>query len=167
MGLSVRVGELLIVNNDKRRLKRKKPPEESGGFYCKAEPACKRDSVENGHSSGTCVAACLKRTTQGCAENRARRPESEPPPRRAASQPLFDLAPGGVCQAAVSPRRRCALTAPFHPCRPAAFAAVLGGVFSAALSVGFPPPSVSRRPALWCPDFPQAFSSPRPPGSLT
>src|SRR3954466_14039285 len=29
---------------------------------------------------------------------------------------LFGLAPGGVCLAAVSPRRRCALTAPFHPC---------------------------------------------------
>src|SRR3712207_7310595 len=28
------------------------------------------------------------------------------------------LASGGVCLAAASPRRRCALTAPFHPCRP-------------------------------------------------
>ncbi len=27
---------------------------------------------------------------------------------------LFGLAPGGACLAAVSPRRRCALTAPFH-----------------------------------------------------
>ncbi len=32
--------------------------------------------------------------------------------------PLFGLAPGGVLPAAVSPRRWCALTAPFHPCRP-------------------------------------------------
>jgi hypothetical protein len=32
---------------------------------------------------------------------------------------LLGLASGGVCQAAASPRRRCALTAPFHPCRPA------------------------------------------------
>src|ERR687886_510877 len=29
---------------------------------------------------------------------------------------LIGLAPGGVCLAAASPRRRCALTAPFHPC---------------------------------------------------
>src|SRR3954467_347826 len=29
---------------------------------------------------------------------------------------LLGLASGGVCLAAVSPRRRCALTAPFHPC---------------------------------------------------
>src|SRR3954447_11603262 len=29
---------------------------------------------------------------------------------------LLGLAPGGVCLAAASPRRRCALTAPFHPC---------------------------------------------------
>src|SRR5918994_2038848 len=33
---------------------------------------------------------------------------------------LLGLASGGVCQAAASPRRRCALTAPFQPCRPAA-----------------------------------------------
>ncbi len=29
------------------------------------EPACKPGSVENGHSSGTCVTACLKRPTRG------------------------------------------------------------------------------------------------------
>src|SRR5918998_3734709 len=29
---------------------------------------------------------------------------------------LLGLASGGVCPAAASPRRRCALTAPFHPC---------------------------------------------------
>src|SRR4051794_34596480 len=29
---------------------------------------------------------------------------------------LLGLAPGGVCLAAASPRRRCALTAPFHLC---------------------------------------------------
>ena len=33
---------------------------------------------------------------------------------------LLGLASGGVCLAAASPRRRCALTAPFHPCRRAA-----------------------------------------------
>lgn len=33
---------------------------------------------------------------------------------------LHDLAPDGVCQAGMSPYRRCALTAPFHHCRIAA-----------------------------------------------
>ncbi len=40
---------------------------------------------------------------------------------------LFGLAPGGVCRAGLLPDSRCALTAPFHPCRPAE--AVLGGIF--------------------------------------
>ena len=40
---------------------------------------------------------------------------------------LFGLAPGGVCRAGPLPDSRCALTAPFHPCRPAC--AVLGGIF--------------------------------------
>src|SRR3954447_8489784 len=44
-------------------------------------------------------------------------PCGRPGTRRAASTSLLGLAPGGVCLAAASPRRRCALTAPFHPCR--------------------------------------------------
>ena len=40
---------------------------------------------------------------------------------------LFGLAPSGVCHAGPLPDSRCALTAPFHPCRPAC--AVLGGIF--------------------------------------
>src|SRR3954447_5199466 len=55
---------------------------------------------------------------------------------------LLGLASGGVCLAAVSPRRRCALTAPFHPCLCAVggdpLACAIGGVFSVALSRGFP-----------------------------
>jgi len=45
------------------------------------------------------------------------RPCGRPGTRRAASSSLLGLAPGGVCLAGASPRRRCALTAPFHPCR--------------------------------------------------
>ncbi len=30
-----------------------------------------------------------------------------------------------------------------------------GGIFSVALSVGFPPLGVTQRPALWSPDFPR------------
>lgn len=46
---------------------------------------------------------------------------------------------------------RCALTAPFHPYR---VASRLGGIFSAALSVGLRLPGVTWRSALWSPDFP-------------
>ena len=52
-----------------------------------------------------------------CARRTAQRPCGLPGARRAASSPLLGLAPGGVCLAGASPRRRCALTAPFHPCR--------------------------------------------------
>src|SRR6188472_2929151 len=45
-----------------------------------------------------------------------KRPCGLPGPRRAGSTVLLGLAPGGVCLAAASPRRRCALTAPFHLC---------------------------------------------------
>ena len=44
------------------------------------------------------------------------RPCGLPGPPRAGSSVLLGLAPGGVCLAAASPRRRCALTAPFHLC---------------------------------------------------
>ena len=62
---------------------------------------------------------------------------------------LFDLAPGGVCQAAQLPVRWCALTTPFQPYRK------IGGTFSVALSLRSPSPGVTRHPALWSSDFPQ------------
>lgn len=40
---------------------------------------------------------------------------------------LFGLAPGGVCRAGPLPDSRCALTAPFHPCRPSG--EDVGGIF--------------------------------------
>ena len=40
---------------------------------------------------------------------------------------LFGLAPGGVCRAGLLPGSRCALTAPFHPCRPSG--EDVGGIF--------------------------------------
>ena len=71
---------------------------------------------------------------------------------------LFGLAPGGACLAAVSPRRRCALTAPFHlrnRNRLAGADRTVCCVISVALSLGFPPLDVIQHPALRCPDFPQ------------
>lgn len=68
---------------------------------------------------------------------------------------LFALAPDGVCQAAASPRRWCALTTPFQ-----LFSVRTRGVFfSVTLSVGSPRPAVSRHPTLRSPDFPH---HPRP-----
>ena len=52
---------------------------------------------------------------------------------------LLGLASGGVCLAAVSPRRRCALTAPFHPCLCAPHVLTRHRrCVSVALSRGFP-----------------------------
>src|ERR1700759_2530022 len=87
-----------------------------------------------------------------------------PGPRRAGSTVLLGLAPGGVCLAAASPRRRCALTAPFHLCLYATHVRSRHRpCVSVALSRGFPRVGVTHRPALWCPDFPRDgfLSAPR------
>jgi len=64
-------------------------------------------------------------------------------PRVAAVCPLFDLAPGGVYLAGRSPGRWCALTAPFHPYRPARAgwrSALCGTVLRVAPTGGWPAP---------------------------
>jgi len=72
--------------------------------------------------------------------------------------PLFGLAPRGVYRAASGyPVTRCALTAPFHPYRSAE--AEVGGLFSVALSLGSPPPGVTRHAALWSSDFPPRYET--------
>src|SRR4051794_29225125 len=84
-----------------------------------------------------------------------------PGPRRAGSTVLLGLAPGGVCLAAASPRRRCALTAPFHRCLFATHVWPRHRLcISVALSRGFPRVGVTHRHALWCPDFPRGVFSP-------
>ena len=75
------------------------------------------------------------------------RPCGLPGPRRAGSSVLLGLAPGGVCLAAASPRRRCALTAPFHLCLYAAHVWPRHRpCVSVALSRGFPRVGVTHRP---------------------
>ncbi len=71
--------------------------------------------------------------------------------------PYLALLPAGFALPSPLPSTRCALTAPFQPCRHAF--ARLGGFFSVALSVGSRPPGVTWRRTLWSPDFP-----PRPCG---
>ena len=69
--------------------------------------------------------------------------------------PLFGLAPSGVYRALRRcPRRRWALTPPFHPCH-ACLAASFGGLLSVALAVASRRPGVTWHSALWSPDFPR------------
>jgi hypothetical protein len=69
-------------------------------------------------------------------------------------------APAWPCSGRGSPgrrrhrRRRCALTAPFHP-YPRGRGARAGGLLSVALCRVSPRLGVTQRPALWSPDFPQ------------
>ena len=86
-----------------------------------------------------------------------------PGSRRAGSAILFGLAPDGVYLAAVSPRRRCALTAPFHLCLIATHVwSRHRPCISVALSRGFPRVGVTHRP---CPSVSglssRSFLSPR------
>ena len=113
-----------------------------------AERACKPDSVPaaraagDDHSSSPEVTRGVQQPTRG---PRPGRPQT----------PLYSvLLRVGFSLPAVSPRRRCALTAPFHPCHPRGFPREFGGVFSVALSLGSPPLAVNQHAALWSPDFP-------------
>jgi len=123
-------------------------------FFCSGwekrwESAGKPGSVAGNHSSGMRVAAHLEQPTRKHA--RAARCGL----RRLL--PYLALLPAGFALPSPLPSTRCALTAPFQPCRRAC--ARLGGMFSVALSVGSRPPGVTWRRTLWSPDFP-----PRPCG---
>ncbi len=58
-------------------------------------------------------------------------------------RPYSVLLPVGFTLPRPLPAARCALTAPFHPC-PRAVAGGTGGLLSVALSLGSPPPGVTR-----------------------
>src|SRR5215207_6015999 len=78
---------------------------------------------------------------------------------------LLGLASGGVCLAAASPRRRCALTAPFQPCRPVTSTARHGRgrcVFCGT----FPRVSPGRRYRPPCPAMSGLSSKGEPPRLL-
>ncbi len=79
--------------------------------------------------------------------------------RAASMSPYLVLLRVGFTLPLLLPTARCALTAPFQPylC-PGSKTGAIGGVFSAALSVGSRPPGVTWHSALWSPDFP-----PHPP----
>ncbi len=114
----------------------------------KREPACKPGSVESSHSSGMRIAAHLEQPTrEPCGPHVAPR----------GSLPYLVLLQVGFTLPPVLPPARCALTAPFHPCRQVA--TCLGGLFSVALSVGSRPPGVTWHLALWSPDFPPSHDA--------
>jgi len=110
-------------------------------FRKKCQTACKPGSVPaeagDGHSSGTSVAGRLVRPTRATARKHARR---ESPARH----PYLVLLPVGFTVPSPLPGTRCALTAPFHPYPPSRQGAGAGGLLSVALSLGSPPPGITR-----------------------
>lgn len=66
---------------------------------------------------------------------------------------LFGLAPGEVYHAAAVTRSAVGSYPTFSP-----FPRERGGLFSVALSLGFPPAGVTRHRILWSPDFPPAVA---------
>ena len=87
------------------------------------------------HSSSPAVARGVQRPTRGLRPGQPQTP------------PYLVLLRVGFSLPALSPGRRCALTAPFHPCHPG-FRPEFGGVFSVALSLGSPPLAVNQHTAL-------------------
>ena len=94
----------------------------------------------DGHSSGTSVAGRLARPT------RAPGAETRLPQETRGVSPLFGLAPGGVCPAAVvaAGAVRSYRTLSPLPAGPGWAGVRAGGLLSVALSLGSPPPGVTR-----------------------
>jgi hypothetical protein len=119
-----------------------RPPAAIAG---KRQTACKPGSVPagagDGHSSGTPVAGRLARPTRAAARKPARSARF-----RGICRPYLVLLPVGFAVPSPLPAARCALAAPFHPCRPCSPMGEhgLGGLLSVALSLGSPPPGVTR-----------------------
>jgi len=103
--------------------------------------ACGASRKRDGHSSCTPVARRIKQPTRTADPDRSGL--SSPLPRGQAAPFLFGLAPGGVCRAASvagSAVRSYRTVSPL----PRLNATRRGGLFSVALSLGFPPPDVIR-----------------------
>src|ERR1700750_3415415 len=102
-----------------------------------------------------------------CVATHLARPTRTAMRRRITCRPYLVLLPVGLAVPFLLPRTRCALTAPFQPCRTFR---VLGGVISVALSLGSPPPAVNRHrfsvePGLS--SISRSRGAPRPSGHLT
>src|SRR5580658_263483 len=92
------------------------------------------------------MAIHLGRSSPNASRDRPeRRRESPPGTVSRACRSYLVLLPVGFSLPSPLLATRCALTAPFHPCR--ACEQALGGMFSVALSLGSPPPAVNRHRA--------------------
>jgi len=120
-------------------------PLRRGVCCCKVKWGCKPDSVSPATAGAVAIhlGAVSRRRSSGLPGCLARLGASRAS-RRAAAPSLFGLAPDGVCQARVSPRGRCALTAPFHPCLIPPSPVGSGGPSAVCFLLRFP----SGRPAL-------------------
>src|SRR3954470_1829811 len=85
-------------------------------------------------------------------------------------RPYLVLLPVGLAVPLLLPGTRCALTAPFQPCRGQSSKEErpVGGIISVALSLGSPPPEVIRHRFSVEPGLSSnPLRSPRSPGHLT
>ena len=89
---------------------------------------------------------------------------SSPKTRNNRGHPYSVLLPVGFTMPPLLPGTRCALTAPFRPC-PRDETSCTGGLFSVALSLGSPPPAVSRHRVPMEPGLSSALPQ-RPSGCL-
>ena len=113
----------------------------------------KPGSVVGRHSSRMMITHHLKRPTRWL--DRA-------DPHCLRSTPAYlVLLRGGFTLPVLLPVRRWALTPPFHPCLILPKEAI-GGLFSAALSVGSPRPGITWPTALRSPDFPLPMTAATP-----
>ena len=110
------------------------------------------------HSSRRAVADALKQPTRATGGNTP------------ICRPYSVLLPVGFAVPPPLPAARCALAAPFHPClflAPLAGSSDIGGLLSVALSLGSPPPGVTRHRRSAEPGLSSRIRRyPRPPDPL-
>ncbi len=140
----------------------------SGCLQAVAHEAC---GGGGGHSSGAPVARRLMRPTRAAARRPAWRSRTVPVDRSAgAGRSYLVLLPVGFSVPPPLPAARCALAAPFHPCRPPAGLPRSGSAVSFLWHFpwGCPRRALPGTAPPWSPDFPlPADGRERPPGRLT
>ena len=121
---------------------------------CGAGP---RHPARDDHSSGTPVARRLEQPTRTAGSGH--RSRAVPPlARRRPRRPYSVLLPVGFAVPPALPSARCALTAPFHPCRGRAMAVC----FLWHFPWGRPRRTLSGTACPWSPDFPPRCRGGRP-----
>ena len=117
----------------------------------------------DGHSSGTLVTERLVRPTRAAARRLARHTGSL----RGACRSYLVLLPVGFSLPPPLPAARCALTAPFHPCRPPGMPEGPAVYFLWHCPWGRPRRGLPGTVPPWSPDFPlPALGGERPSGRL-